>query len=61
MDHIKPIAWFKSGPATADPDFPDSLRAVQTEFHEQMTAIHKGYKPAIRIGLDGFPVEELRI
>ena len=58
VDHIKPKAWFKTGRATGDPDSPDNLRAVHTECHKKLTAIQKGHKPAIRIGLDGFPIDD---
>lgn len=58
VDHIRPKAWFKSGRAKGNPDDPGNLRAVNRECHKRLTTLQKGYRPAVRIGLDGFPIEE---
>lgn len=58
VDHIKPKAWFRSGREQGDPDHPRNLRAVNTKCHEKLTMIQKGLKPAVKVGVDGFPVED---
>jgi len=58
VDHIKPKAWFKTGKAQGNPDDPGNLRAVNRECHKKLTKLQKGHRPAVRVGLDGFPVDE---
>ncbi|WP_313075834.1 HNH endonuclease signature motif containing protein [Melaminivora sp.] len=58
VDHIKPKAWFRSGRAKGNPDDPRNLRAVNRDCHKRLTAVQKGHRPAVRIGVDGFPVKE---
>ena len=57
VDHIKPKAWFKTGKATGDPDDLSNLRAVHRDCHKKLTPLGKGGKPAVRVGLDGFPMD----
>ena len=58
VDHIKPKAWFRSGKAKGNPDDPSNLRAVNRDCHKRLTLKQRGYRPAVRVGLDGFPMEE---
>lgn len=57
VDHIKPKAWFKSGKTKGNPNDPSNLRAVNRDCHKKLTALQKGQRPAVRVGLDGFQVE----
>ena len=58
VDHIKPKAWFRSGKVKGNPDDPCNLRAVNRDCHKRLTLKQRGYRPAVRVGLDGFPIEE---
>ncbi|MBB6577996.1 5-methylcytosine-specific restriction protein A [Comamonas odontotermitis] len=58
VDHIKPKAWFKSGKAQGNPDDPSNLRSVNRDCHKKLTTLQKGYRPAVRVGVDGYPIEE---
>lgn len=51
VDHIVPKA--KHGT-----DHPSNLQAICDECHEAKTALDNGARPAVRIGIDGFPVSE---
>ena len=60
VDHIFPKAKAKRlGWTRAQMDAPSNLQAINSDCHKRKTQEDEGktFKPKVRIGIDGFPVE----
>lgn len=53
VDHIRPLADYRSGKASGDPNDLDNLRSVSAECHERITLAARGAKPAARYDRNG--------
>ena len=59
VDHrISKANWLKRFGSLDGVDSPINLQAINKDCHERKSLLERGFRPAQRIGADGFPIDE---